>query len=162
MSDHEKLFGLLKGKYVWGVENGFGTHLSMEFGEARLNIREPQVQNAETKSRAAERLQRRVVRPIGFYRLLLLDDAWVLGDNDAEVSAQSNGLDIANAISRLSGQIVETISFHNDGPLTLNFDLGSRLIVNRTVEPTEEGFIFTAGDIVFSPTGTKFALNWEI
>ena len=53
-----EVFAPLIGQLVWAVKGGFGTFITMEFGDSHLTIEEPMV----ARRSSSERLRRHIAR----------------------------------------------------------------------------------------------------
>lgn len=152
-----ELFKKLIGSYAWGVENGVGTFLDIEFGEPTLFIRQPRDASHVT-GRLKESYGRRLVRPKGVNGIILLCD-WFLKINGVdEVSSQ--GEIKKESISKLDGQALVSVErSETDDGIIFKFDLGAELKINDTAD-SDDQWLLTFGAITFGYSKSE-GVSWE-
>jgi hypothetical protein len=129
-------FARLYGKPAWQVSPGYGSFLTMEFGEPHLRIREPK-----------GRLTNRLVKVRGEWHLWIYCCNWQVFHNgtpvgDASLESSSKKKIIA-AANYLDGQKLMRASMSEEGcRLTLDFDLGGQLVTEPYDEDSEQWFLY--------------------
>lgn len=147
MNPIEKIFEPLYGHPCWNAKSGYGSFLTMEFGEPHLVIREPRVAGPETSDRRRRDLARRHVYLRGAWHLWIYCSEWhvytgdtLIGDSDLEGSTKER-IDLAAA--ELDGQVLTRVTLDpHRGSSVFYFDLGSRL-ETRPYEPdTKQWYLY--------------------
>jgi len=108
----------ITGLPCWHVSRGYGSFLTMEFGEPRLDIREPSPQSLN-KARA-----RRVITVRGSRHLRVEQCAWKISEGLGDVASSESPRDeIARALELIDGQALREFR-HNpaEGTCTLVFE----------------------------------------
>lgn len=117
----QSLFAPIIGLPAWNVRKGHGSMLTMEFGEPRLDIREPLAATTASSPRVVEQLARRRVTPVGLWHLWLYGCDWRLLMNGSQ-TASSTDTDaiLAQAAQSIDGQKLISLK-----PTSLRAPLGS-------------------------------------
>ena len=121
-------FARLVGKPCWGVKRGFGSFLTMEFGEPHLEVREARVSNAESK-KVRDLMARRMVTVRGEWHLWIYCCDWsVFDDSGKLVGDTSSKRAIDRAAKYLDGQALVASALIPRGMRTVwEFDQGATL-----------------------------------
>lgn len=126
-----KAFEPLKGLPCWNVKPGYGSFLTLEFGEPELHIREP-IDAPKCRPKVRKLLARRSVVVHGQWHLWIYCCEWevvtnrkVVGHSDLEGSTKKW---IQRAADELNGQKLTGFRINpKRGSSTFEFDMGSRL-----------------------------------
>ena len=111
-------FGPLIGRLAWGVHQGYGSFLTLEFGEPRLEISEPN-----------KRRSQRLVTVRGEWHLWIYCCGWdITQDGDRLAYYESDESSIRQATAQLDGQRLERLWLESGTVIThFEFDLGAIL-----------------------------------
>jgi hypothetical protein len=131
-------FSRLVGKPCWEVKRGFGSFLTIEFGEPHLEVREPRESTSESK-KVRDLMSRRTVHVRGEWHLWIYCCHWAVFDGSGKlVGDASSKKAIDRAAKYLNGQALVAGALVPRGMRTvLEFDLGATLETkpyNRTDE----------------------------
>ncbi|HSF94643.1 MAG TPA: hypothetical protein VLA52_06405 [Thermohalobaculum sp.] len=120
-------FGPVAGLPCWQVAQGYGSFITMEFGEPRLEIRQPA---PESKIRA---LQRRGVTVRGSRHMWIEQCGWKIMEGLGEVAnSETPREDIARALALIDGQVLREIRLNPDeGSCVLGFEHRMFLMLRR-------------------------------
>jgi hypothetical protein len=120
-------FGLLAGMPCWQVTQGYGSFITMEFGQPRLEIREP-----VPRARHAA-LRRRTVTVRGGHHLWIEQCSWKILEDTREIAhSESSRDDIAKALARIDGQILQELRVQpSNGTCTLGFEHRMLIVLSR-------------------------------
>lgn len=130
------------GQPVWGVKQGYGSFLTLEFGAPRLIIKEWQ---------SEARGLRRHAYVQGAWSVWLYCCEWRVSVNgDQLASSDETREQIARATGVLDGQKIVRIVADHEGCSSISFDLGG-LLETWPVgdDPTEEQWFIYSPDDVF-------------
>jgi hypothetical protein len=121
-------FRKLLGKPCWGVTRGWGSFLTLEFGEPHLEIYEPRESTSKSK-KIREAAARRLAYVRGDWHLWIYCCAWTVSDGSGRlVGNSSTKKSIDRAARFLNGQALSSGALISRGMRTvLEFDLGGRL-----------------------------------
>ncbi len=145
MNQIERSFRAVLGQPCWGVRRGVGSFLTLEFGQPRLEVRDPIVV-AETysSSRVRERLRKRTVTVVGRWHLWIYCCEWEVRSNRGVVatsSSSSRRIDRASVI--LDGQqLVAVVLDPRRAGTTFEFDLGGSLKTKPNDRSSEQWMLF--------------------
>lgn len=132
----KKLYGIPS----WNVHRGYGSFLTLEFGEPHLRIREPIVSNASSK-RVRDRFARRLVTVRGDWHLWIYCCQWKVYKGSRLIGDCTNTRKIARAARLLNGQALVNVESSNRGTRwVFTFDLGARL-ETRPYDKTSEQWL---------------------
>jgi hypothetical protein len=133
----DEMLHLLVGQFVWSVRRGFGTFLTMQFGEPHRVVYEPR-QASENVSAAVRRaLGRRLISIKGDVSLFIQDSQWSIFTTDAAVNWDSDEALVHEMIvNHLDGQKVLSAVRRADDTV-LEFDLGTTLRLGKSIFPTD-------------------------
>ncbi|MBV8524319.1 MAG: hypothetical protein JOY71_19690 [Acetobacteraceae bacterium] len=129
ISDPSAALAGLLGQLAWGVRRGYGSFLTIEFGEPRLFVREP-IQSVSSDSLdIRQRLSRRHVSVHGIWHLWITHGSWTLVTvNYATSSEESEAAKVEPALTQLDGQRLVSAKFNrSSAEIHLSFDLGAHL-----------------------------------
>jgi hypothetical protein len=132
MNPIDQLFALLYGLPCWNAKSGYGSFLTMEFGEPYLEVHEPRIARPGASERVHKSLARRRVFVHGEWHLWIYCCEWhvytgdtLMGDSDLQGSTKER-IDLAAA--ELDSQRLTRVEVDpHRGTSTFHFDLGSRL-----------------------------------
>ena len=150
----ERSFRKLYGMPCWNVKQGYGSFLTLEFGEPHLVVREPRTPTRKTSKRVRESLARRLVYLRGDWHLWIYCCDWAIYDRRQQiVTSEGPKRKIKQAADFLNGQALQDASFHYRGCRSvLTFDLGGRLVVGSR-PPDYEAWL------LYEPTGKVLTLK---
>jgi hypothetical protein len=142
-----QFFGPLYGLPCWGLNNGFSSWLTFQFGSPRLSIREP-VPDSEHAI-----MRMRDVRIDGEHQLWIEMGDWLIFQDGARLAnSESDAATISKATAYLDGQALIGLRTGVSGMSEFTFDLGGRLWLSRYEdwEPDHGLWHMTAGDSIIS------------
>lgn len=117
----------LYGLPCWGVQRGYGSFLTLEFGHPHLRIREPFPTDSASR-RLQELAAKRLIRPAGDFHLWIYACDWAVFEGSRLVGDSGTRRRIDRAASYLNGQKLLSAQLILRGMRTiLEFDLGGRL-----------------------------------
>jgi hypothetical protein len=133
----DELLQLLVGQYVWSARRGYGTCLTLQFGEPHRDVREP-IQASENASAAVKRtLGRRLVSIKGDISLWIRDSQWSVSTKGAAVHWTSDAALVEQMlVFHLDGQKVLSADRRADETV-LEFDLGTTLRLGKSMFPDD-------------------------
>jgi hypothetical protein len=119
-------FSRLVGKPCWEVKRGFGSFLTIEFGEPHLEVREPRESTSELK-KVRDLISRRTVHVRGEWHLWIYCCHWGVFDGSGRlVGDTSSKKAIDRAAKYLNGQALVAGALVPRGMRTVwEFDLGA-------------------------------------
>jgi hypothetical protein len=96
----------------WGCKRGYGSFLTIEFGEPHLRIRESLGQGEESETKRNGRLRERRVKVVGDWYLWIQDASWRLevGPQTIE-SARFDATKLDGFLAMLDGQHLTNLEF---------------------------------------------------
>ena len=149
-------FSKLIGKPCWGVQRGWGSFLTLEFGDPHLEIREPRESTSEFK-RVRDVAARRAVRVRGDWHLWIYCCQWgVFDDSGKLVGDTSTKSAIDKAAKFLNGQALVAGSLVARGMhTTLEFDLGATLKIKPYNRTDEQWMLYEPGGKVLTVRADK-------
>lgn len=127
----------LVGELVWSAKRGYGTFLTMEFGQPHMVVREPKP-STNNDALVANILRRRRVTIVGDTSLWIRDSEWSLSSEMGVVDLNSSDTAVEAALQNLDGQKLVDAKRSNAHTL-LEFDLGAVFRLGDTIfldEPT--------------------------
>jgi hypothetical protein len=136
----EAPFRPLLGRPCWNAKSGYGSFLTVEFGEPHLEIQEPRRARPRSSERVRQLLGRRHVTVRGEWHLWIYCCAWEVLTGDEVVGDSALHSDskepIRRAAEELNGQRLTSVTVDpSRGRSVFHFDLGSRL----ETRPYDEG-----------------------
>jgi hypothetical protein len=150
----KRSFAKVYGKPCWGVKQGHGSFLTLEFGKPHLEIREPIVARAGTSRRVRAGLARRGAYIHGDWHLWIYCCAWEALLDDKQVAHnESSDSRIARAADFLNGQKLVRFSIAPRGTrCCFEFDLGG-VLKTRPYGRNDEQWL------LYEPTGKVLTLR---
>src|SRR5258706_10878126 len=150
----ERSFAKVYGKPCWGVKQGHGSFLTLEFGKPHLEIHEPIVARDGASKKVRGNLTRREVYIHGDWHLWIYCCAWEVLLNDKQVAHnESSDSRIARAANFLNGQKLVRFSMAPRGThCCFEFDLCG-VLKTRPYSRTDEQWLF------YEPTGKVLTLR---
>ena len=148
-------FGKLYGQPCWNVRNGHGSFLTLEFGEPRLEIREPHISDSESRN-VREWACRRSVNVVGKWHLWIYSCDWkVVVDGKAKADS-STVRKMERAPRILDGQILKELGTKDRGKSwDFTFDLGATLHTTPYDRRSEQWTLYEPGNKVLSVRADK-------
>jgi hypothetical protein len=131
----DELLQRLVGQYAWSTRRGFGTFLTLQFGEPHRDIREP-IQASENDNATVKRaLGRRRVSIKGDISLWIRDSRWSISNMDMAVDWTSDAALVERMlVFHLDSQKVLSAERRVDETV-LEFDLGTTLRMGKSMFP---------------------------
>jgi hypothetical protein len=131
----DELLQRLVGQYAWSARRGYGTFLTLQFGEPHRDIREP-IQASENADATVKRtLGRRRVSIKGDISLWIRDSQWSISTKDVAVDWTSDAALVERMlVFHLDGQKVLSADRRADETV-LEFDLGTTLRMGKSMFP---------------------------
>lgn len=147
MNPIETIFAPLYGLPCWNAKSGYGSFLTMEFGEPHLEIREPRVAPPGASERLQRDLAQRRVCVRGAWHLWIYDCEWhvytgdtLIGDSDLQGTTKER---INLAAAELNGQKLTRVTIDPQrGASVFHFDLGSRLETQPDGPNTKQWYLY--------------------
>jgi hypothetical protein len=135
----------------WNVKRGYGSFLTLEFGNPSLKIREP-IETASSLTRVRELAAKRLVSVSGQWHLWVYCCAWQIFNDDVEIACwESDDEKIDKACWKLDGQaLVEASLTSNTGEAEFRFDLGGILTTAPYDDELNEQWL------IYCPDGNVF------
>jgi hypothetical protein len=132
---HE-VFQPLIGKLAWQVRRGYGSFLTMEFGDPHLEIRQPRALDASAPHRVRENFARRRVTVVGQWHFWIQYCDWVIKTpNHAISSEKTDNPDLVDAcLEELDGQALTAVEEDAVARCRLQFDLGGVIDISPSTE----------------------------
>lgn len=148
-----EVFDPIPNRRAWLVRRGYGSFVTLEFGEPELEFTDPFLDRLYIDG-APERAMRRRVSLHGRWHLWIYCCWWTLTLDGVELACcESDDSRTARALTALDGQALSSMTVSPaDGSSRFTFDLGCVL----TTEPAPPG-IYGSGPVeqwkLFQPTG---------
>ncbi|MBA3811806.1 MAG: hypothetical protein H0X27_09255 [Caulobacteraceae bacterium] len=102
-----RVFAPMIGLPAWRVHHGFGSFLTLEFGQPHLKIYEPIVASAKACDRVRQQLARRRITPTGEWHLWIYCCHWRMLSDGAEIAwSEASDDTIGRAASDLDGRLL--------------------------------------------------------
>jgi hypothetical protein len=137
----EEVFEPLIGKWAWQVKRGYGSFLTMEFGNPHLEVREPKLVGADVSAHVRENFRRRRVTVVGDWHLWIQYCDWQVVTANRSISSieTDNPYMVDECLAELDGQILTSARAEGRDPATVfRFDLGGMLQVSPSMDQPEE------------------------
>jgi hypothetical protein len=127
--DFNRIWSAVYGHPAWSAKKGYGSFLTLEFGQPALQIREPRLASPDASEQVRELLGRRQVTVTGSWHLMIYCCNWSIALSGKEVAhSESPADDITFAAQRLDGQkILSVAPGTTPGSWVFAFDLGGEL-----------------------------------
>jgi hypothetical protein len=154
ISDIQEIFKPIIGQIVWGVEQGYGSFLNLEFGNPKIELSQVQKPKKEKKF-PYNSFESRLVSVKGEQSFFVYMSNWKIYANNKELAYdESLRDDIEFALMFINGQKLQTIQIDSTNNTTeLRFDLGGIIrITNETYndEVNEMWNFYTESDKVLT------------
>jgi hypothetical protein len=139
-------FRKVYGKPCWGVRQGYGSFLTLEFGKPRIVVREPTVASKNVTEKTRRTLARRLVYPRGQWHLWIYRCEWEVLFRGKRVGRSSTNTEIRHAVDFLNGQKLLRFSIlPRKLRCSFSFDLGGTLITQPFDKEGEQWLLFRKG-----------------
>jgi hypothetical protein len=139
----ERLFKKIYGKPCWRVSPGYGSFLTLHFGEPHLEIREPSVAKRSASAKVKRLLQSRTVLIYGQWRLWINCCNWKVLSKGKLIGESSSKPGIQRAADFLDGQNLRQFSIMpGQSRCRFTFDLGGILETWPYNDHGEQWFFF--------------------
>jgi hypothetical protein len=133
----DQLLQLLVDQYVWSVQSGVDTFLTMEFGEPHRVVSGPRQASEGVSAVVKKILARRHIRIKGDVSLFIQDSQWSISTKDAVVNWNSDAALVREMTAyHLDGQKVLSAVRRSDETV-LEFDLGTTLRLGKSTVPND-------------------------
>jgi hypothetical protein len=129
LTEFNRIWSAVYGYPAWSVKQGYGSFLTLEFGQPELRIREPALASRDASEHVRKFLERRLVTVTGNWHLWIYCCNWLitLGGKEAAESESPDEV-IAFATRRLDGQkLLSVARGTTPGSWVFAFDLGGEL-----------------------------------
>jgi hypothetical protein len=127
MIDIAAEFQPLLGLHAWGVSHGYGSFVTLEFGDPELRVHKSRLVPISIEG-APSKTQSRVVKTRGQWHLWVYCCDWSISLNGVQLAHnESDDARIARALSILNGQILTNVSLSGIAETKFDFDLGTAL-----------------------------------
>jgi hypothetical protein len=157
LGDAESIFEPLVHLECWNVRRGVGSFITFEFGEPRLEIREPKAKSRMTNDPLAVAHSRRLVTVVGRYHFWVQYCDWVLSSDGLKLaSSSSSEYQIEQSLARIDGQKLLHVRLDAaSGTFEMKFDLGAILAISpgREFLEDDQWSLFLQDGTVYSLTG---------
>lgn len=155
MNAIEARFQPLRGLPCWNAKSGYGSFLTLEFGEPYLDIREPREASSTASKRVQRALARRLVVVHGEWHLWIYCCQWnvytgkkLVGHSALDSSSKRP---IGRAARELDGQKLMHVEVDpSRGASVFSFDLGSRLETQPYDADSEQWMFYQPDGMVLS------------
>ena len=112
------------GKPCWLVRHGYGSFVTMEFGEPQVEVSGPFLMHVHIEG-APERSPRRSAFVRGDWHLWIYCCRWSLALEAIQLAhEESDDITMSRALAALNGQILTAVQVEPDSRTTFSFDLG--------------------------------------
>ena len=153
----DRIFRKLYGLPGWNVQRGWGSFITFEFGQPRLEIYEPRSLHHPTSERVRRIFARRQVSLKGEWHLWIYCCAWrVFDQKGKEIGQWESKRSVDRATRFLQGQKLEAMSIILPGNRSVfSFDLGGRLETKPYDRKSQQWMLFTPSRKVLSLRADK-------
>jgi hypothetical protein len=143
-------FRKLRGLPCWNVQRGFGSFLTLEFGEPHLAIREP-FESTARSAKVRKLAARRLVSLRGDWHLWIYCCDWSVFEGQDLVGDCSTKQTMDRAAEFLNGQkLIRTGVIARGMRATFEFDLGGRLETRPYDRTSEQWMLYEPGGNVLT------------
>jgi len=154
------VFEPLIGKWAWQVKRGYGSFLTMEFGNPHLEVREPRPVSADASRQVRDNFRRRRVTIVGDWHLWIQYCDWKVTTSNQSISSveTDNPYMVDECLAELDGQVLSSVESQGRDPATVfRFDLGGMIQVSSSPDQLE-GHLWTLyrhkiGSFALTPDG---------
>jgi len=138
----EAAFQPVLGLPCWGVQCGYGSFLTLEFGQPHLEVVEPRPIPDGASEKTRRQLGRRLVTVHGDWHLWLYCCHWFVYANGARAGDSSTKKSVQEAVRVLAGQKLVAIKVNQlPGRSAFEFDLGARLVTRPYDDEARHGWL---------------------
>ncbi|MBL8090285.1 MAG: hypothetical protein JNJ43_08150 [Anaerolineales bacterium] len=153
----QKVFKPVYGKPSWEVKQGYGSFLTLEFGEPRLHIYVPREATSEAHKSVKRRATRRQVYVHGKWHLWIYICNWKISILGKEVANHSSSRKvIQKATAELNGEALVNVTIDKSFITTFEFDLGRKLI---SIPNHKKYDLDSELWLLYEPSGKVFTLR---
>lgn len=148
----QEIFQPLMGLPVWHVRRGNGSFLTFEFGNPRLEIREPRIVSADVSERVRRSLQKRRVFVVGQWHLWIQYCDWDVITSSASVSSDESDMSKIDAcLDDIDGQMLVEVNA-SGATCNLVFDLGGKVVLRPSSEfdDDDQWTLHEAGQCIYA------------
>lgn len=138
----DRCFRMLYGKPCWNTRSGYGSFITLEFGEPHVVVREPRKSTAKS-NKVGNLFARRSVAIRGDWHFWIYCCNWYVYSRGKLVGDSSSVQAIQKAITFLDGQALVGASFGFRGCRSVfEFDLGARLTTTPFDTESEQWMLY--------------------
>ncbi len=138
-----RVFGRLYGLSCWNVKPGYGSFLTLEFGQPHLQIDEPYEPRGKVSPRVRKTLARRRIYVQGDWHLRIYCCDWLVSERGKVVGDCLSKSRIQKAAWALDGQKLVAVTIIPRGCHSIfEFDLGGRLETRPYNRKYEQWMLF--------------------
>ena len=147
----ERVIRRLYGKPCWGVNPGFGSFLTLEFGKPHLEVREPVVPKKGASAKVWKGLAPRGVHVHGEWHLWVYCCDWEVFSGHKRIGDRSTKAKIRRAAEFLNGQKLTRFSTSpRKVSCVFEFDLGATLKTRPYDNESEQWLLYEPSHKVLS------------
>ncbi|MDB4743423.1 hypothetical protein OAF98_02965 [Planctomicrobium sp.] len=145
----ESCFAPLLGLPCWQVKPGYGSCITMEFGEPHLEIREPKVFASDRSPKVREMFARRNVTVRGEWHLWIYCCDWSILNAKQIVGFSDDDASYCAATQFLDGQALTSVTVDSLASTRFSFDLGG-LLTTSPYDDSEQWMLYNPDGNVLS------------
>ena len=136
LSTVEEVFRPIVGKWAWHVRRGFGSFLTMEFGEPRLEVRDPRDLAEDVSDQVRRNFKKRRVTLVGEWHLWVQYCDWaILTPNSGVSNRETDAKKVDQCLEELDGQALVAVDDNAArASCLLHFDLGATLELSPSLD----------------------------
>lgn len=151
----ERVFRPVFGRPCWQVQQGYGSFLTLEFGQPHLKVRNPEAPQPGDSPKIRRMKERRIARVYGDWHLWIYCCDWkIVQDGKEAAHSESAGARIRRAARDLDGQMLQqVVVIPRDGKTQFRFDLGGTLYTWPTDRKQEQWLLYEPSGQVLTMRG---------
>lgn len=149
-------FQPLIGLHAWQVSHGYGSFVTMEFGNPQLEVHKSMLMRSSLEG-LPNQIERRFVEPCGQWHLWIYCCDWSITLKGVQVAHDESDDDtVDRSLKILNGQILTTVSVTGVAETQFEFDLGAVLTTRPSSpecyggEAVEQWFLYKPNEQVLS------------
>jgi hypothetical protein len=168
----EKAFKPLRKLPCWQAERGYGSFLTMEFGNPSLEIREPKKPLEKVSIKVKKVLERRNITVKGDWHLWIYCCDWGVFEGNDLIGDCSKKKSMDRAAAQLNGQMLKKVRVYKNGRTDFKFEYGTLLMTRPYDKDSEQWMLFEPngnvltfkadGNISYQPADTPTEkIKWK-
>ena len=146
----ERCFAPLIGRPCWQVKPGYGSFITLEFGEPHLEIREPKDAAPDASPKVREIFSQRNVTVRGEWHLWVYCCNWSILNTDQIVGCSDDNESFGTATQFLDGQALTAAATDSSASSQFFFDLGGLLTTTPYDDDSEQWMLYQPDGNVLS------------